>query len=164
MSIVGFRGKRIDELGKPFYTGLAHDEFIASFVNEAGTTAKVYIGYFHSQNQQEELIDYRYNWLHEGAEPVEVMSSASALSMKKNRVQGKDTDYTVFFTYYINGRNIIDTKMAKLASLIDVLTRQRSNGAIIMILFDGETYESTGDKEEFLRQVMDMATSRLPGG
>ena len=36
MSIAGFEGKPITELGKPFHTGLAQEELIASYTNPAG--------------------------------------------------------------------------------------------------------------------------------
>ena len=164
MTIAGFHGKPTDKLGKPFYTDIAHAEFITGYVNQAGETARVYIGYFHSQNQQEELIDYRYNWLHDGAEPIELHSSLSTLSMKRSRVRTGGRNVTVFFSYDINGRNIIDPKMAKLASLFDALLARRNNGAIIMVIFDREVRELSTDEHEFLMQVMNMAAARLPGG
>jgi len=164
VTIAGFHGKSTDRLERPFYTGIAHDELIASYVNQAGETARVYIGYFHSQNQQEELIDYRYNWLHDGAEPIELPASPYALSMKKSRVRTGNRDVTVFFSYDINGRNIIDPKMVKLASLFDALLARRNNGAIIMVIFDKEVQELSSDEQAFLLQVMNMAAARLPGG
>ncbi|MCK5480233.1 MAG: EpsI family protein, partial [Gammaproteobacteria bacterium] len=164
VTIAGFHGKQTGKLGKPFYTGLAHTELIAGYVNQAGEIARVYIGYFHSQNQQEELIDYRYNWLHDGAESIELPSSTSTLSMKRNRVRTGGRNVTVFFSYDINGRNIIDPRMAKLASLFDALVQRRNNGAIIMVIFDKEVRELSTDEQEFLMQVMNIATARLPGG
>ena len=164
MTIAGFRGKPIDKLEKPFYTDLAQTEWIASYVNQAGETARVYIGYFHLQNQQQELIDYRYNWLHDGAESIELPSSSSSLTMKRNRIRTGDSNVTVFFCYDINGRNIVDPRLAKLASLYDALVHQRNNGAIIMVIFDKDVQVLSSDEQAFLLQVMNMATTRLPGG
>ena len=164
MTIAGFHGKPIDGLPKPFYTGLAQDEFIASYVDQAGETATVYIGYFPSQNQQEELIDYRYNWLHDGAEPIELPSSSPGVSMKRNSVRTGNRTVTVFFSYDINGRNIIDPKRAKLASVFDALIRRHNNGAIIMVMFDNDSQALSINEQEFLTKVMNLATARLPGG
>jgi EpsI family protein len=164
MTIAGFQGKPIDGLEKPFYTGLAQNEFIAGYVNQAGETAKVYIGYFPSQNQQEELIDYRYNWLHDGAEPVELSAISPALSMKRNSVRTGDRTISVFFSYDINGRNIVDPKRAKLASVIDALLHRHNNGAIVIVIFDNESIDLSDSEQEFLTQVMLMASARLPGG
>ncbi len=162
MTIAGFQGKPIDGLEKPFYTGLAPDELIASYINQANETARVYIGYFPSQNQQAELIDYRYNWLQDGAEPVE-LPSHPAISMKRNRVRTGDRNVTVFFSYDINGRNIIDPKLAKLATVFDALMHRHNNGAIIMVIFDKESNELSNNEQAFLRQVVNMAYDRLPG-
>ena len=164
MTIAGFHGKPIDGLEKPFYTGLAQDELIASYVDQAGETARVYIGYFPSQNQQEELIDYRYNWLHDGAEPIELPSSSPAVSMKRSSVRTGNRTVTVFFSYDINGRNIIDPKRAKLASVLDALMHRHNNGAIIMVIFDKKSSDLSNKEQEFLRQVVDIADNRLPRG
>jgi len=164
MTIAGFHGKPIDVLPKPFYTGLAHDELIASYVDQAGETARVYIGYFPSQNQQEELIDYRYNWLHDGAEPIELPSSSPAVSMKRSNVRTGNRTVTVYFSYDINGRNVIDPKRAKLASVFDALISRHNNGAIIMVMFDKDSQALSINEQEFLTKVMNLATARLPGG
>jgi EpsI family protein len=163
MSIAGFQGKPIGGLEKPFYTGLAHDELIASYVDLTGETARVYIGYFPSQNQQEELIDYRYNWLHAGAESIELPSSSSVMSMKRNSVRTGNRNVTVFFSYDINGRNIIDPKLVKLASVYDALTKRHNNGAIIMVMFGKDAQALSTTEQEFLAEVMHLATARLPG-
>jgi len=162
MTIASFHGEPLNKLEKPFYTGLAHTEFIAGYVNQAGETAKVYIGYFHSQNQQEELIDYRYNWLHEGAEPVELKQSSSGFSMKRNFIRTGSRVATVFFSYDINGRNIIDARMVKLVSVIDALVKRRNNGAIIIVAFDREVQELSMEEQEFLMQVISRASASLP--
>jgi hypothetical protein len=70
----------------------------------------------------------------------------------------------VYFSYDITGRNIIDPKRAKLASVFDALLHRHNNGAIIMVIFDEEAHELSADQQEFLTQVMVMATARLPGG
>ena len=164
MQIAGFRGTPTGELGKPFYTGLAHDELIARYVNAEGETATVYIGYFPSQNQQKELVDYRYNWLYDGAEPVRFPSSSPAVSMMKNRVQTGDRMVSVFFSYDINGRNIIDPKRAKLASVIDALTRRHNNGAIIIVIFDKDSMGFSNSQQTFLRGVVTAVDKQLPRG
>jgi hypothetical protein len=56
MSIAGFKGSHIKELGKPFYTGLAQKELIASYTNPAGVVVHVFIGYFQSQDAEHERV------------------------------------------------------------------------------------------------------------
>jgi EpsI family protein len=161
MEIAGFQGEPLDRLEKPFYTGIAHSELLAKYTNEAGEIARVYIGYFHSQNQQQELVDYRYNWLHEDAESF-VMPSSS-LTLKRSRLPYQGRNVVVFFSYDINGRNIIDPRMAKLVSLFDALVSRRSNGAIIMVIFDDDMQDLSVDELAFLAQVMEQAAVRVSG-
>ena len=161
MEISGFQGVPLDRLEKPFYTEIAHSELLAKYTNEAGEVARVYIGYFHSQNQQQELVDYRYNWLHEDAESFVMPSSSLTLKSSRLRYQGRNV--VVFFAYDINGRNIIDPRMAKLVSLFDALVSRRSNGAIIMVIFDDDMQNLSVDEQAFLSQVMEQAAVRVSG-
>ncbi len=154
MTIAGFQGKRIDKMGAPFVSGLAHDELILRFSNSAGITAKVYAGYFHSQNQEEELIDYRYNWLHAGASTIDLPSSAALFQMKMNRVQTGNGAVTVFFCYDINGKILVDPVKVKLASLADALIRRRNNGAIYIIQVDDNSESPSVEVQEFIKQVV----------
>ena len=110
------------------------------------------------------MIDYRYNWLHDGAESIELPSIPSTLAMKRSHVRTGKSDLTVFFSYDINGRNIIDPKRAKLASLYDALLAKRNNGAIIMVIFDKQVTELSSNEQAFLMQLMNIATASLPGG
>jgi EpsI family protein len=160
MSIAGFDGKPITELGKPFHTGLAQDELIASYSNPAGGAVNVFIGYFRSQDAEHELVDYRYNWLHEGARVVEV-PAASSVRMKMNRVETQSGPKTAFFVYEVNGRSLIDLKKIKLASLLDALFHQRSNGAIVIVLFDKVTDKLSIEEQEFLGNLLMETQARL---
>ena len=161
MSIAGFKGRPIKELGKPFYTGLAQDELIASYVNSAGVTVNVFIGYFRSQDAEHELVDYRYNWLHEGARAIDVPAASSSVRMKMNAVATTRGPGTAFFVYEINGESLVDLKKIKFASLLDALFRQRTNGAIIIVLFDKEPDQLSVEEQEFLGSLLIEAQARL---
>ena len=161
LSIAGFQGKPITELGEPFHAGLAQDELIASYSNPSGATVNVFIGYFQSQDAEHELVDYRYNWLHEGAQAVEVPASASTLRMKRNRVERNAGTQTAYFLYQINGRNLVDLKRVKLASLLDALMYRRSNGAIVIVLFDKANDQLSADEQAFLAEFLKETQARL---
>ena len=160
MSIAGASGRPVSGLSSPFHSQLADDEILATYRLPNGTTATVYIGYFRSQDQARELIDYRYNWLHRKAAPYTV--PGTSLRMKRTLVRTEKVPRTVFFSYDINGRNIIDPKQAKLASLIDAFLKHRNNGAIIMVIFEGEKPHLDATEQQFLRAVMREARAILP--
>jgi exosortase len=161
MSIAGFKGSRMEELGKPFYTGLAQEELIASYKNASGITVKVFIGYFQSQDAENELVDYRYNWLHDGAHVIDVPATPSPVRMKVKAVNTGKKPTTAFFVYEINGRSLIDLKKIKFVSLLDALFDRRSNGAIIVLMFDKEADQLSHEEQKFLSDFMDVAKARL---
>jgi EpsI family protein len=161
MSIAGFKGRPVNELGEPFYTGLAQEELIASYANSAGVAVNVFIGYFQSQDAEHELVDYRYNWLHDGARVIDVPAASSSVRMKTNTVTTARGDRTAFFVYEINGRSLIDLKKVKFASLLDALFYQRTNGAIIVVLFDKETDQLSVEEQGFLGSLVAEARARL---
>ena len=161
MSIAGFVGSPIKELGNPFYTGLAQQELVASYTNPAGVTVNVFIGYFQSQDAEHELVDYRYNWLHDGARVIEVPVASSSVMMKMNTVATTRGPGTAFFVYEINGRSLVDLKKVKFVSLLDALFYQRTNGSIIIVLFDKEMDQLSTEEQEFLSSLLAEARARL---
>jgi EpsI family protein len=160
MQVENYRGNPVDKLDKPFYSDLAHQEMIREYVNPAGDVSRVYIGYFQFQNQEKELIDYRYNWLHEDAAVLELQSSPP-LVVKKKSVKTKTGINTAFFYYDINGRHIINTKHAKLASLADALFSHRTNGAIVIVNFEKDIGELSAEQETFLKGIAEEARKVL---
>ena len=163
MKIAGFSGQRITQLGAPFRAGVAQEEFIARYANEAGVTARVFVGYFPFQNEQHEVIDYRFNWLHERAMLVGA-EVGLAPGMKATPVTGREGASTAYFYYDIHGKRLVDPKRVKLASLIDALVSGRTNGAIVVVLFDGNAENLSPAQREFLNGVTAAAGRILPGG
>jgi len=152
LDIAGLHGKPISKLDAPFYSDLAHDELILQFANPAGMKATVYVGYFHSQDQQKELVDYRYNWLHEGASMIELPSSS--VQMKMNHVKTGSGEVTVYFWYDVNGRLLTEPVKVKLASLADALMRRRTNGAVVIVQVEGKHEDASTEVQEFLEQLV----------
>ena len=118
-----------------------------------GAAAKVFVGYFPFQNEQHELIDFRFNWLHDGAQPVEISTSpATLVKVSRVKVDGRPT--TAYFHYDVNGRKLVDPRKVKLASLVDALAKRRTNGAIVVVLFEGGGAEPLSPQQQaFLEQV-----------
>lgn len=161
MQIAGFAGQRIDQPGPPFRKGVAQEEFTARYLSPTGATAKVFVGYFPFQNDQHELIDFRFNWLHDGARSLEVSNvPPTPMKVVRAKVDGRLT--TAYFTYDVNGRRLVDPGKVKLASLVDALTRRRTNGAIVVVMFDGDAERLAPDQQAFLEQVLAASAALLP--
>ena len=87
--------------------------------------------------------------------------AASSVRMKMNRVETNSGPGTAFFVYEVNGRSLIDLKKVKLASLLDALFHRRSNGAIIIVLFDKVTDKLSAEEQEFLGNLLMETQARL---
>ncbi len=161
MSVAGFKGRPIKDLGEPFYIGLAQNELIASYSNAAGVTVKVFVGYFQSQDAEHELVDYRYDWLHDGAHVIDVTAGSSSVRMKRNSVKTETGPKTAYFVYDINGRSLTDLNRVKFATLIDALFYKRTNGALVIVLFNNETDKLSAEEHEFLSQFLLETRTRL---
>jgi EpsI family protein len=161
MIIHGLQGKPIAKLGSPFYSDLAHDELILQFSNQTGIKAKVYLGYFHSQDQEKELIDYRYNWLQDDASTIELPSSSSPVQIKVNHVKTRTREMTVFFWYDVNGKILTNPIKVKLASLADALWKRQTNGAIVIVQIEGDQEEPSADAKAFVNQVLILSQEYL---
>ena len=162
LSLAGLSGKRIDKLEKPFYSGIADDETIATYASPNGVSVTVYIGYFRSQSQEKELVDYRYNWLQDGAETFDFDDGSQTVRMKRVGVKTREGAKTVYFYYDINGRDIVDPKRAKLASLVDAIVKRRNNGAIVMVMFDTPPKALSPEQRSFLGAVVDKVREMVP--
>ena len=162
LSLAGFNGKRIDKLERPFYSGLADDEIIATYTDPKGESATVYIGHFRSQNQEKELVDYRYNWLQDGAEIFDFDDGTQTVRMKRKIVKIRGESKAVYFYYDINGRIIVDPKRAKLASLVDAIGKRRNNGTIVMVMFDNPSKELSPEQRGLLGAVVDKMREMVP--
>lgn len=163
MKIAGFSGQRIGQLGAPFRPGVAQEEFAARYANESGVTARVFVGYFPFQNEQHELIDFRFNWLHERARPGDA-EGGPATDMKVTPVTSRERTETAYFYYDVNGKRLVDPKRVKLASLVDALSTGRTNGAIVIVLFDGDARNLSQEQRDFLAGVAAAADRILPAG
>lgn len=149
-TISGLQGIPVSKLEKPFFSDVAHDELILRFSGPADMQATVYVGYFHAQDQEKELIDYRFNWLHENATLTVLPSSGEQVKM--SHVKTPSGDKTVYFWYDVNGRILVDPVKVKLASLSDALLNRRTNGAVVIVQADGK--QQSPDMQQFLDQLM----------
>jgi EpsI family protein len=152
-TIAGLQGSPVSKLEKPFYSDVAHDELILRFAGAIpGMQATVYAGYFHSQDQEKELIDYRFNWLHEDAGVITLPSSGEQIKM--SQVKTAAGARTVYFWYDVNGRILVEPVKVILASLADALLDRRTNGAVVIVQFEGVHQAPAAEIQDFLEQLM----------
>ena len=153
-----YRGDPLKTLGRPFRTGLADDELIVRYQAEGRPAVILFLAYFHTQNQQRELVDYRYTWMYRGARPVTL---APGMTLMQRPLKDASGIHTLFFDYEINGRNIVNKLEAKLASLIDAVLYRRNNGAVVTIVVEAPPERLTERDRAFVRALMDRVRAAL---
>jgi EpsI family protein len=117
--------------------GVDH-ELSRIYQTEKKESVHLYIGYFARQDRDRKLISYRTADLHQGASKVEVHLNPHG-SIEVNRldaVEGKEARTYVFW-YDLNGRTVTDIKAVKWFGIVDALSRNRSNGAIVLLSVEG---------------------------
>ncbi len=160
LALSGYRGEPLKTLEGPFRTGLADDELIVRYQAEGRPAVTLFLAYFHTQNQQRELVDYRYTWMYRGARPVTL---APGMTLMQRPLKDKGGTHTLFFDYEINGRNIVSKLEAKLASLIDAVFYRRNNGAVVTVLVDAPPEKLTERDQAFVRTLVEQVRAALPG-
>jgi len=144
----------------------ADDELLRTYRNDQDRTIHLYVAYLRSQRQGKEVVDYRTARLHEDAEGVQIeMAPARFISINRGHLRDRQNDQRIFFWYEVNGRVIADRYQGKLASVWQVLSRGRTNGALVVISQDTTRQNGSGmgaAEEAFIRDVVSALQSHLP--
>ena len=137
------------------------------FQNNRGRLIWLYAGYFEFQDSRKKVINYRTQELHRGALPVHLDLDFEK-SVEVNRRIGEEggKKRLTFFYYDINGRVAADRMTAKVYSLWDTLTRNRSNAAVVIfeseLTLDDEVEALEEDLKAFMRDAYPHLRQCLP--
>jgi EpsI family protein len=142
------------------------DELVGAYRNSSGAKVQLYVGHYRRQEQGKELA---------GDAGHALQSSASALTLDQGSGAPPIGEITqeragkmrgVLFWYDINGRIVSDIYHAKGYMMWDALTRRRTNGAVIMIAWEGPDGVQSGANRElaidFAQALMPILRDRLP--
>ncbi len=131
-----------------------------SYRDASNRWIKVYIGYFESQSQNKELINYRLDWLYKNAQEIEVHLYNEG-SIKVNKTIFKDgiDNSLALFWYDLNGRLIANNIMAKVITAINGLVKRRTNGAIIIV---SSSLSNFDELEQVLKDEIEFVQTFLP--
>ncbi len=127
--------------GRPFINAFrvngADLESSIIFRNGSGRELMFYLGYFASQRQDKEMVNYSLDFLYDKSEEIEVVS-ADGRRVKVNRAVIKEGGRQFLFLYWydINGRIVADSRVAKFHTAVDSIFHGRTNGAIVVLSGD----------------------------
>lgn len=140
------------------------DELVRTFRNDEGRRIRLYVGYFREQEQQREIVGASTQELVEEASRKIVTIGPEARPIELSAAARPVGSKTIFW-FDVNGRLIADAYQAKFFSLVDALTRRRTNGAVVIVSWDD--VDDTAPNAEpqrlaFLRDVIPLLRNYIP--
>jgi EpsI family protein len=161
----------VDVGGYPSETGrrrfaAVDDELVRVYRNSAGTRVGLYIGYYHRQEDGKELTGEVGTALAQAASPLPLTTGSQTLQLNEVVRDRAGMRRGVLFWYDINGRIVSDFYRLKGYTIWDAVTRRRTNGAVVMIAWDGaagtQSAAAREDAIEFARALFPVLRQHLP--
>jgi EpsI family protein len=136
-------------------------QILRSYRNGSGRI-QLYVGYYARQEKGKELAGDISRGLEHVASIVSLTSGASSLTVREAVRRNEGQPCGVVFWYDVNGRVVESLYKAKGYTLWDTITRQRSNGAIVMIAWDSRDGGSREDALAFAQALLPVLQQHLP--
>ena len=163
-----WRGKDVEKLGEDFERVSPDSELKRIYYDGVGYTINLYVGYFTSQRQNQEVVNYRYDWLHNNSQVIRVsLNPHGDLEINKTRYYRDKKMRFAYFWYNVDGKTMTNRYSAKLETLANAFLRKRTNGAVVVISFE-ESYQNRADnfpnvQIQFLREVFPILNTYFNG-
>jgi len=143
------------------------EELARTYVNAQGRRVRLYVGYLRRQQQGRELVGDTTLSLVDTASNAHVVVNQPAgatLNHIVRREAGKPRE-TVFW-YDLNGRLVANAYAAKAYSVQDAVTRQRTNGALVVVDWEtpaeGHVGSDARQEWEFVHAVIPLLRQYIP--
>lgn len=133
LSIGGWTGHDTSFSEPPFMYFKADEELKRVYRDEHGREIRLYIGYFPSQKQDSEVVNYRFDPLQQDSGRMRIALESDSVEIKSTKVGARKNGGRTYFWYDINGRVFSDRYSAKFATIMDALLRRRTNAAIVVV-------------------------------
>jgi EpsI family protein len=156
-----WNGRRADPSEAVVRASKPDHEIVMRYRRSMGGEVSVYIGYFESQQQGQELVSYDTEPFHRDADLVRIgdAESGSAFDANRKTIRKDGRPYLVLFWYDVNGRRIADPYRVKLWTLWDVAVHRHSHGALIAV---SVTLDPSEGKRDPLSEMTDLIGWILP--
>jgi EpsI family protein len=157
--------------GYPTMTGQrrfadADEELVRSYRNLSQTRVQLYVGYYNRQSQGKELSGEASDALRLAATPLALRTASGSYDVSEIVREGAAGSRGVIFWYVINGRIVPDIYRAKGYTIVDAVTRHRTNGAVVMIAWSSEPGTSPEEAKSgavaFAEALIPVLGRRLP--
>lgn len=162
MTIGAWSGRDVLTLDTDIFKEFSADvELKRIYTNHSMGEIKLYIGYFPVQEKDKKVIGYRLGWLHDHPEKIRIRVDGEEIVVMKTTWRDRKKPKTVYFWYNINGRNIFGPYRAKIATVLDALTKRRTNGAITLMIVDRNRGEDHSEHLQFFQSIFPLIQTHL---
>lgn len=166
MRVSDWQGSYASVKSLPFRFLEADTEVAARYRLKPGDEVTMYLGYYRSQHQDKEMINYLSKGLHAGSEKIVIGTGANGSFEANKKIVGNEDDRTLMvFWYEINGRRHSGMYSAKLATMADAVFRRRTNGGIVVLtreISDGDVSAAEKRIKQFYGAVEPALERHLP--
>jgi EpsI family protein len=129
------------------------------YVNNSGNKIELNIAYFEAQNEKKRIVSYRTDWLY--SHDVEILSLSDNNIGKTFRKNEKGEVQTVYFWFDIDGKTTAGRYTTKMKTIIGAITKQQTNGAIVVVSFPQAQAVSTIEQYLFIQQIFPLIQNLL---
>jgi len=144
--------------GERRFTAVDH-ELVRVYRNASGERVQLYVGYYDRQEQDKELTGDASAALAAAASTVTLTSESRPLELNEVVREKAGMRRGMLYWYDVNGRIVADIYRLKAYTLWNAMTRRRTNGAVVMIAWDGRA----GAQSEAAREnAMAFARALIP--
>lgn len=166
--IGNWHGENVDRLVEDLERATPDSELKRVYHDGAGNAIHLYIGYFASQRQNNEVVSYRYDWLHNNSQVIRFsLNPHGNLEINKTRYYKNKKNQFAYFWYNIDGKIMAGRYRTKLAILKNAFLLRRTNGALIVISFE-ESYRDRDGRHpaiqiQFLKDIFPILNHYFDG-
>jgi EpsI family protein len=142
------------------------DEISLVYESPSAVRLRVYVGYYRRQEEGRELAGDAGQVLATASTPVSFGIGSETVTAREVVRAADGVERGILYWYDINGRIVSDTYRAKVHTLWNGLTRRRTNGAVIMITWEGTTAANRDGRAEaisFARELLPVLRNYFNG-
>jgi EpsI family protein len=138
------------------------DQMVRDYRNATGERVRLYVGYYRHQEAGKELSAATVGELQAGAERLALTEEGDVNGYIRTR--GTDTS-GVLYWFDVNGRIVDQIYAAKAYTILDALTRRRTNAALVVVQWESRRPGDPGAHDrarDFVRLVLHALRQSLP--
>jgi EpsI family protein len=134
----------------------ADDEVWRVYRNPSAMRLRLYVGYYRRQEEGRELTGDAGRVLAAASTPVRLTVGSETMTVGEIVREADGVQRGILYWYDINGRVVSSAFLAKAYTIWDGFTRRRTNGAVVMISWDGPEQDGREQAAAFARELLSM--------